>query len=131
MRKIHIRMGVTTAANVILLFSCLYFINWQMRIEDESLATIPIVDISSPNSNGATITLSNRKTLSLSDHQKGIVIGDGSLKYEDGSKVEGSSSHGYDKLAATTALASSMRIFLFCSALAISALPAISCCHTL
>ncbi len=103
-RKVYFRMGITAAAAVILLFCWWSYIDLQQRqAVDDVMATIPTENISNSKGNGATITLSNGKTIALSDLQEGVVIGDGSLRYDDGSAVEDGSSVEYDKLTATTA----------------------------
>ncbi len=40
-----------------------------------------------PGRNGATITLGSGEVIALSDTRKGVVIGDGSLTYDDGSEI--------------------------------------------
>jgi hypothetical protein len=40
-----------------------------------------------PGKNGATITLANGKVIQLSDAKSGVVVGEGDLKYDDGSPL--------------------------------------------
>jgi len=80
-RHLWIRLGAAAAILLCLSVSLYFFvINSDQRTE---VASSEIV----PGTNRATLTLADGRTISLSESQTGIVIGDRNIKYADGSPL--------------------------------------------
>lgn len=102
-RRIYLGVATIAAAVSIIVFSWWSYTARQKQRPQNPVATILPENITNAGESGATITLADGSTIALSDQQSGVVIGDHSLMYEDGTAVETGTSIENRKLSAATA----------------------------
>jgi len=86
------RVAVAVAAAIAVMVVGVWFFNSprQSRL-DVGNPALSMNDIK-PGKNTATLTLANGKVITLSDAKNGVVIGDESIKYNDGAVIQGGDS---------------------------------------
>jgi len=84
-RALWPKLAISAVAASVLIVAGIYL--FKSPSSPEISVPLVINDIA-PGSNKATITLSNGKTLSLSDARAGVVVNNGKIAYHDGSLVE-------------------------------------------
>jgi transmembrane sensor len=89
-RRWKIAVAAAAAVAAITLGTWLY-----MNGPDVKSGDVVVNDIA-PGRNGATITLASGKVIQLSDAKSGVVVGEGDLKYDDGSSVLSSRANAKD-----------------------------------
>lgn len=95
---------IASAAAVLLIIGIAIFLynGYSDNKRARHLAALSRYDIA-PGKNTATITLSNGKTIGLSESKNGIVISASGLTYNDGSSVNDQSTYNRDKITMLTA----------------------------
>lgn len=80
------RIAGIAAAITAILFGVWFFSYRVETLQDAQNSKVNVNDIA-PGRNGATITLASGKVIQLSDLQSGVIIGDDSLVYNDGTAI--------------------------------------------
>ncbi len=100
-KRMNLSWSRAIAAVAILLVCCsLGFFWWQAKFQDRNDTRNVAHDVQ-PGGNRATLTLSDGRVVELSDAQRGIVLANGKIQYEDGSQLIAatSASSGSDQAA--------------------------------
>lgn len=85
-RKLWPGIAVAVAATVAIVFG-IWFFSSELGVPKQDKNDLTYKHDFAPGKNIAILTLANGKTIKLSDTKTGVVIGDSSLKYNDGSAI--------------------------------------------
>lgn len=103
--KLWARIGLAAAAVAAIVFG-IWFYNQEVAYKNDI----------TPGKNMAILTLSNGKTIQLSDRKTGVVVGENRLSYDDGSTLSGLQSalpEGEQRMALSTPRGGTYQITLF------------------